>query len=104
MQMAKVSAALARYRPRGRSVHLRAHQSDDGRRGGQLRRLGDVVFAEPKALIGFAGPRTIQATIRIELPEGLSDQRVPAGTRLYRPDRLAGQTQERDRAHDRLLW
>jgi acetyl-CoA carboxylase carboxyl transferase subunit beta len=32
--------------------------------------LGDVVFAEPKALIGFAGPRTIKATIRIELPPG----------------------------------
>ena len=31
--------------------------------------LGDVVFAEPKALIGFAGPRTIKATIRIELPD-----------------------------------
>ena len=32
--------------------------------------LGDVVFAEPRALIGFAGPRTIKATIRIELPKG----------------------------------
>ena len=32
--------------------------------------LGDLIFAEPKALIGFAGPRTIKATIRIELPEG----------------------------------
>ena len=32
--------------------------------------LGDLVFAEPKALIGFAGPRTIKATIRIELPKG----------------------------------
>ena len=32
--------------------------------------LGDVIFAEPKALIGFAGPRTIKATIRIELPDG----------------------------------
>ena len=32
--------------------------------------LGDVVFAEPKALIGFAGPRTIQGTLRIELPKG----------------------------------
>jgi acetyl-CoA carboxylase carboxyl transferase subunit beta len=32
--------------------------------------LGDIIFAEPKALIGFAGPRTIKATIRIELPEG----------------------------------
>jgi acetyl-CoA carboxylase carboxyl transferase subunit beta len=32
--------------------------------------LGDLVFAEPKALIGFAGPRTIKATLRMELPEG----------------------------------
>ena len=32
--------------------------------------LGDVIFAEPRALIGFAGPRTIKATIRIELPKG----------------------------------
>ena len=32
--------------------------------------LGDVIVAEPKALIGFAGPRTIEATIRIELPKG----------------------------------
>ena len=31
---------------------------------------GDVVFAEPRALIGFAGPRTIKATIKIELPKG----------------------------------
>jgi acetyl-CoA carboxylase carboxyl transferase subunit beta len=32
--------------------------------------LGDVVLAEPKALIGFAGPRVIKAAIRIELPKG----------------------------------
>jgi acetyl-CoA carboxylase carboxyl transferase subunit beta len=32
--------------------------------------LGDVIIAEPKALIGFAGPRVIQQTIRQELPEG----------------------------------
>jgi acetyl-CoA carboxylase carboxyl transferase subunit beta len=32
--------------------------------------LGDVILAEPKALIGFAGPRVIQQTIRQELPEG----------------------------------
>jgi acetyl-CoA carboxylase carboxyl transferase subunit beta len=32
--------------------------------------LGDVIFAEPRALIGFAGSRTIKATIRIELPKG----------------------------------
>lgn len=32
--------------------------------------LGDVILAEPKALIGFAGPRVIQQTIRQELPDG----------------------------------
>jgi len=32
--------------------------------------LGDVTFAEPKALIGFAGPRTIKSTVQLELPEG----------------------------------
>jgi acetyl-CoA carboxylase carboxyl transferase subunit beta len=32
--------------------------------------LGDVILAEPKALIGFAGPRVIQAAMRIELPKG----------------------------------
>ena len=32
--------------------------------------LGDVIFAEPKALIGFAGPRVIRQTIRQDLPEG----------------------------------
>ena len=32
--------------------------------------LGDLVFGEPKALIGFAGPHTIKATIRVELPNG----------------------------------
>jgi acetyl-CoA carboxylase carboxyl transferase subunit beta len=32
--------------------------------------LGDLIFAEPRALIGFAGPRTIKATIKIELPAG----------------------------------
>jgi acetyl-CoA carboxylase carboxyl transferase subunit beta len=32
--------------------------------------LGDVVLAEPKALIGFAGPRVVQATVKVELPKG----------------------------------
>ena len=32
--------------------------------------LGDIIIAEPKALIGFAGPRVIMQTIKIELPEG----------------------------------
>ena len=32
--------------------------------------VGDIIFAEPKALIGFAGPRVVQAAVKIELPEG----------------------------------
>ena len=41
-----------------------------GGRGVGRQPARDVVFAEPKALVGFAGPRTIKATIRIELPKG----------------------------------
>jgi acetyl-CoA carboxylase carboxyl transferase subunit beta len=32
--------------------------------------MGDIVIAEPKALIGFAGPRVIESTVRVKLPEG----------------------------------
>jgi acetyl-CoA carboxylase carboxyl transferase subunit beta len=70
MQMAKVSAALARY---GESGGLFISVLTNPTMGGvaaSFASLGDLVFAEPKALIGFAGPRTIKATIRLELPEG----------------------------------
>ena len=40
--------------------------------------LGDVVIAEPKALIGFAGPRVIEQTIRQKLPEGFQRSEFPA--------------------------
>ena len=43
--------------------------------------LGDLNIAEPGALIGFAGPRVIEQTIRQKLPEGLPAQRVPAEAR-----------------------
>ena len=70
MQMAKVSAALARY---GESGGLFISVLTNPTMGGvaaSFASLGDLVFAEPKALIGFAGPRTIKATLRMELPEG----------------------------------
>jgi acetyl-CoA carboxylase carboxyl transferase subunit beta len=70
MQMAKVSAALARH---GRAGGLFISVLTNPTMGGvaaSFASLGDLVFAEPKALIGFAGPRTIKATIRIELPKG----------------------------------
>ena len=70
MQMAKVSAALARFdRMGGLFISVLTHPTMGGV-AASFAALGDVVFAEPKALIGFAGPRTIKATIRIELPKG----------------------------------
>ncbi len=70
MQMAKVSAALARYdRAGGLFISVLTNPTMGGV-AASFAALGDVVFAEPRALIGFAGPRTIKATIRIELPKG----------------------------------
>ena len=70
MQMAKVSAAIARYDSSGGLFISVLTNPTMGGVAASFASLGDVVFAEPKALIGFAGPRTIKATIRIELPEG----------------------------------
>ena len=70
MQMGKVSAALARFR-RARKLFISVLTNPTmGGVAASFASLGDLVFAEPKALIGFAGPRTIKATIRIELPDG----------------------------------
>ncbi len=70
MQMAKVSAALAQYdRAGGLFISVLTNPTMGGV-AASFAALGDLVYAEPKALIGFAGPRTIKATIRIELPEG----------------------------------
>jgi acetyl-CoA carboxylase carboxyl transferase subunit beta len=70
MQMAKVSAALARFDEAGGLFISVLTNPTMGGVAASFASLGDIVFAEPKALIGFAGPRTIKATIRIELPEG----------------------------------
>ncbi|HZZ26722.1 MAG TPA: acetyl-CoA carboxylase, carboxyltransferase subunit beta [Pirellulales bacterium] len=70
MQMAKVSAALARYHKSGGLFISVLTNPTMGGVAASFASLGDLVFAEPKALIGFAGPRTIKATIRIELPKG----------------------------------
>ena len=70
MQMAKVSAALARYDQEGGLFISVLTNPTMGGVAASFASLGDFVIAEPKALIGFAGPRTIQATLRIELPKG----------------------------------
>ena len=70
MQMAKVSAALGRSHEAGGLYISVLTNPTMGGVAASFASLGDLIFAEPKALIGFAGPRTIKATIRIELPEG----------------------------------
>lgn len=70
MQMAKVTAALARYNEMGGLFISVLTNPTMGGVAASFASLGDLIFAEPKALIGFAGPRTIKATIRIELPDG----------------------------------
>jgi acetyl-CoA carboxylase carboxyl transferase subunit beta len=70
MQMAKVSAALARFDQAGGLFISVLTNPTMGGVAASFASLGDLVFAEPKALIGFAGPRTIKATIHMELPKG----------------------------------
>jgi acetyl-CoA carboxylase carboxyl transferase subunit beta len=70
MQMAKTSAALARLDDaKGLFISLLADPTTGGVTA-SFAMLGDFIIAEPKALIGFAGPRTIWNTIKVELPEG----------------------------------
>jgi acetyl-CoA carboxylase carboxyl transferase subunit beta len=70
MQMAKVSAALARYDDAGGLYISVLTNPTMGGVAASFASLGDIILAEPKALIGFAGPRTIWATVRLELPKG----------------------------------
>lgn len=70
MQMAKTSAVLGRLAARGIPyVSVLTHPTTGGV-SASLGMLGDVNIAEPGALIGFAGPRVIEQTVREKLPEG----------------------------------
>lgn len=70
MQMAKTSAALARMRARGLPfISVMTHPTTGGV-SASFAMLGDLNLAEPEALIGFAGPRVIEQTVRETLPEG----------------------------------
>ena len=70
MQMAKISAALARLSQRGLPFISVLTDPTTGGVTASYAMLGDVNIGEPKALIGFAGPRVIQQTIKQELPDG----------------------------------
>ena len=70
MQMAKTGAAIARLnQARGLYIAVLTNPTYAGVMA-SFASLGDIIVAEPKALIGFAGPRVIKETIRAELPAG----------------------------------
>ncbi len=70
MQMAKTSAALARLHEARLPYISVLTDPTTGGVSASVGMLGDIIVAEPKAMIGFAGPRVIKETIRAELPEG----------------------------------
>jgi len=69
-QMAKTSAALAKFDEAGGLYISVLTDPTTGGVTASFAMLGDCLIAEPGALIGFAGPRTIAETIKVELPEG----------------------------------
>ena len=70
MQMAKTSAALARMNKQGVPYISVMTDPTMGGVSASFAMLGDINVAEPNALIGFAGPRVIEQTVRETLPEG----------------------------------
>lgn len=70
MQMAKTSAALARLSEQGLPYITVLTDPTTGGVSASLAMLGDIIIAEPNALIGFAGPRVIEQTVREKLPDG----------------------------------
>lgn len=70
MQMAKISAAVARHNQAGLLYISVLTDPTTGGVTASFAMQGDIILAEPKALIGFAGPRVIEQTIGQKLPDG----------------------------------
>ena len=70
MQMAKTSAALSRLHEKGLPYISILTNPTTGGVTASFASLGDIIIAEPDALIGFAGPRVVEQTIRQKLPPG----------------------------------
>ncbi|QJR82231.1 acetyl-CoA carboxylase carboxyltransferase subunit beta [Alteromonas pelagimontana] len=100
MQMAKTSAALAKMSERGLPYISVLTDPTMGGVSASLAMLGDINVAEPKALIGFAGPRVIEQTVRETLPEGF--QRSEFLVEKGAIDMIVDRRQMRDKLH-RLL-
>jgi acetyl-CoA carboxylase carboxyl transferase subunit beta len=70
MQMAKTTGLIYRLRKQGIPYVSVLADPTTGGVAASFAMLGDVILAEPKALVGFAGPRVIEQTIREKLPDG----------------------------------
>ncbi len=102
MQMAKVSTALGRFHAAGGLYLSVLTHPTMGGVAASFASLGDFILAEPKALIGFAGPRVIEQTVRVQLPSGFQTSEFLLRARLYRPDRAPPRPAQHDRAAHRL--
>lgn len=100
MQMAKTSAVLARMAKQRIPFISVLTDPTMGGVSASFAMLGDVNIAEPKALIGFAGPRVIEQTVREKLPEGF--QRSEFLVEHGAVDMIINRREMRDRIH-RLL-
>ena len=86
-QMAKTTASLTDLAERKLPFVTVLTDPTMGGVSASFAMIGDVVIAEPKALIGFAGPRVIEQTVRAEAARRLPARRVPARERRDRHDR-----------------
>jgi len=101
MQMAKTSAALAKMREKGLPYISVLTDPTMGGVSASLAMLGDINVAEPKALIGFAGPRVIEQTVRETLPEGF--QRSEFLLEKGAIDMIVDRREMRDKLHGLLV-
>jgi acetyl-CoA carboxylase carboxyl transferase subunit beta len=97
MQMAKTTASLTELAQRGLPFIAVLTDPTMGGVSASFAMLGDVVIAEPKALIGFAGPRVIEQTVRQKLPEGF--QRAEFLLEKGAIDMIVDRRQMRDKLH-----
>ncbi|AXR07058.1 acetyl-CoA carboxylase, carboxyltransferase subunit beta [Salinimonas sediminis] len=101
MQMAKTSAALAKMREKNLPYISVLTDPTMGGVSASLAMLGDINVAEPKALIGFAGPRVIEQTVRETLPEGF--QRSEFLIEKGAIDMIVDRREMRDKLHGLLV-
>jgi acetyl-CoA carboxylase carboxyl transferase subunit beta len=102
MQMAKTSAAIGRLKAQGLPYITLLTDPTYGGVTASFAMLGDLILAEPKALIGFAGPRVIEQTIKQKLPEGF--QRAEFLLRHGMIDQIVERKRQREVIRRFMAW